>query len=103
MADGQSALAKIGIADREIRREQFGARPSINGGLTDHVRASAHPPPGPPGTGPMITFARSGLRVPFSSGQRSILELVDAATFLPGGPAGPTSVTPARLPWCPSK
>ena len=37
-----------------------------------------HQPPGPPGTGPQITFARSGLTVNWSDQNRSLLELADA-------------------------
>ena len=35
-------------------------------------------PPGRPGTGPEITFARSGLTVRWSPQHRSLLELADA-------------------------
>jgi len=35
-------------------------------------------PPGPPGTGPLVTFARSGISAPFPEEKRSVLELADA-------------------------
>ncbi|WP_425569528.1 2Fe-2S iron-sulfur cluster-binding protein [Nonomuraea salmonea] len=37
-----------------------------------------HQPPGEPGTGPLITFARSGLTVAWSPRHRSLLDLADA-------------------------
>jgi ferredoxin len=37
-----------------------------------------HPPAGPPGTGPAVTFARSGLTVPFPDAPSTLLELAEA-------------------------
>ena len=37
-----------------------------------------HQPPGPTGTGPLVTFARSGISAPFGGGVSSVLELADA-------------------------
>ena len=37
-----------------------------------------HQPPGPPGTGPLVTFARSGISAPFAASRRSVLDLADA-------------------------
>jgi ferredoxin-NADP reductase/MOSC domain-containing protein YiiM len=78
MTDMQDALAAAGVDPARIRTELFGALPSINPGLTGQASRSPHQPPGPPGTGPLVTFARSGLSVPFPEGQRSVLELADA-------------------------
>jgi ferredoxin-NADP reductase/MOSC domain-containing protein YiiM len=78
MTDMQDALAAAGVDPARIHTELFGALPSINPGLTGRTRRAPHPPPGPPGTGPLVTFARSGLTVPFPDGQRSVLELADA-------------------------
>ncbi|MGH3851601.1 MAG: 2Fe-2S iron-sulfur cluster-binding protein, partial [Pseudonocardiaceae bacterium] len=41
-------------------------------------RKRPHPPRGTPGTGPSITFSRSGLTVNWSPDYRSILELAEA-------------------------
>jgi ferredoxin-NADP reductase/MOSC domain-containing protein YiiM len=72
MADMREALTALGI-DR-VHSELFGALPSINPGLT---RQTVRPPhPGPPGTGPRVTFARSGVTTPFTGD--SLLELADA-------------------------
>jgi MOSC domain-containing protein YiiM/ferredoxin-NADP reductase len=68
--------ASLNVA--EIHTELFGALPPINPGLTDQRAVVPHPPEGEPGTGPLITFARSGLAVPWSGLHRSLLDLADA-------------------------
>ena len=78
MAGLRDALTAVGLDPARIRTELFGARPSINPGLTGQVRRSPHPPPGPAGTGPLVTFARSGISAPFGTASRSVLELADA-------------------------
>jgi ferredoxin-NADP reductase/MOSC domain-containing protein YiiM len=77
MADMQQALTEAGIDPARIRTELFGALPSINPGLTEQARRPPHQPAGPPGTGPLVTFARSGISAPIGA-QRSVLELADA-------------------------
>jgi ferredoxin-NADP reductase len=78
MTDMQHALATLGIGPARIHTELFGARPPVNPGLTGQIRTPPHQPPGPPGTGPLVTFARSGISAPFPDGKRSVLELADA-------------------------
>ncbi len=78
MADMQQALTAVGIGPARIRIELFGALPSINPGLTGQIRRPPHQPAGPAGTGPLVTFARSGIAAPFSAATRSVLELADA-------------------------
>ena len=78
MADMQQALAVIGINPAHIHNEVFGTLPSVNPGLVGQTREPPHPPVGPPGTGPLVTFARSGIVTRFSTGGRSVLELAEA-------------------------
>ena len=78
MADMGDALAMAGLDPARIRTELFGTRPSINPGLAETARRPPHQPPGPPAAGPLVTFARSGLSVPFGPERRSVLELADA-------------------------
>ena len=78
MADMREALAGIGLAPAAIRTELFGARPSINPGITGHASQLPHQPPGPPETGPLVTFARSGIGAPFGGDRGSVLELAEA-------------------------
>jgi ferredoxin len=61
-----------------IHTELFGTLPSINPGLTGQDHRPPHQPPGPPGTGPLVTFARSGISVPYPKDKRSVLELARA-------------------------
>ncbi|MGW7048030.1 MOSC domain-containing protein [Streptomyces avermitilis] len=78
MADMQHALAAAGLDPARIRTELFGVLPSINPGLTGQAARTPHQPPGPPGTGPLVTFARSGISAPFPGSKPSVLDLADA-------------------------
>jgi ferredoxin-NADP reductase/MOSC domain-containing protein YiiM len=79
MDDMRAALAAAGIDSRRIHTELFGALAPINPGVVAVSRPPRpHPPSGPPGTGPVITFARSGLAVNWSSAYRTLLELAEA-------------------------
>ena len=78
MTDMQDALTALGLDPARIHTELFGALPSINPGLTGQTRRPPHPPAGPRGTGPLVTFARSGISVPFAATGRSLLDLADA-------------------------
>jgi ferredoxin-NADP reductase/MOSC domain-containing protein YiiM len=78
MADMRDALAELGVDPARIHTELFGALPSINPGITGQASRTPHQPPGPPGTGPLVTFARSGISAPFPEDKRSVLELADA-------------------------
>ena len=78
MADMRDTLTALGVDPAAIHTELFGALPSINPGLTGQTRRPPHQPPGPPGTGPLVTFARSGITAPFGTGRGSVLDLADA-------------------------
>ncbi|OBH31024.1 sulfurase [Mycobacterium sp. E342] len=79
MSDMRDALTAAGLDPQRIHSELFGTLPPINPGIVDGApRNPPHPPAGRPGTGPAITFARSGLTVPWSSDCASILELAEA-------------------------
>lgn len=77
MTDMEAALEALGVASERIHTELFGALPSINPGLTVRPAVEPHPPRGPAGTGPLVTFSRSGLSVPFDDRSTSLLELAD--------------------------
>lgn len=79
MTDIREDLVGIGFDPALIHSELFGALPAINPGVVETgTRTPPHQPAGPPGTGPAITFARSGLTVNWSPGYRSILDLAEA-------------------------
>ena len=77
MSDMQHALSAIGVDSDRIHVELFGAMPSLNPGVTGQARKAPHQPPGPRGTGPLVTFARSGIATPYTTGP-SLLELAEA-------------------------
>ena len=79
MADMTEALVGLGLDRGSVHTELFGALAPINPGVTDVVRVPPHPPAGSPGTGPLVTFARSGLTVPWNTDSApSLLELAEA-------------------------
>jgi ferredoxin-NADP reductase/MOSC domain-containing protein YiiM/ferredoxin len=78
MADIHDALTALGVDPVAIHTELFAALPSINPGLTGRTRRAPHQPPGSLGTGPLVTFARSGITTPFGNEWRSVLDLADA-------------------------
>ena len=79
MTDMRDALTAAGLDPARIHSELFGALPAINPGIVDGApRKPPHPPAGAPGTGPSITFARSGLTVNWSPDYGTILDLAEA-------------------------
>ncbi|MDH6220314.1 MOSC and FAD-binding oxidoreductase domain-containing protein [Streptomyces pseudovenezuelae] len=78
MTDMRHALTEAGLDPARVHTELFGALPSLDPGLVAQAARPPHQPPGPSGTGPLVTFARSGLAVPFPEDGRSVLELADA-------------------------
>lgn len=79
MIDVRAALIAAGLQDSSIHTELFGALPPVNPGVVDAApRTPPHPPAGAPGTGPSVTFARSGLTVNWSAGYGTILDFAEA-------------------------
>lgn len=78
MDDMRQALTAAGIDPDNIHTELFGALSSINPGVIAAQSKRPHPPAGAPGTGPQVTFTRSGLTVDWSSAYSTILELAEA-------------------------
>ncbi|MBV9321290.1 MAG: MOSC domain-containing protein [Mycobacterium sp.] len=75
----RDALSAAGIRPGRIHTELFGALPPINPGVVAAPQtARPHPPAGARGTGPEITFSRSGLTVDWSPDYHNILELAEA-------------------------
>ena len=78
MSDLTAGLAAWGVARDHIQTEMFGAGPSNTPGIAAEPRRPRHLPAGSPGTGPMVSFTRSGLNVRFGSSFQSLLELAEA-------------------------
>jgi ferredoxin-NADP reductase/MOSC domain-containing protein YiiM/ferredoxin len=74
----RDALVAVGLDSGRVHSELFGALPAINPGLTGVRRTSPHPPTGPAGAGPRVTFSRSGLTVPWSDEYPTVLEFAEA-------------------------
>ena len=78
MSDLTGGLALLGVARDRIHTEIFGAGPSTTPGIAASPRRPPHLPAGAAGSGPMVSFARSGLNVRWGSSFQSLLELAEA-------------------------
>ena len=78
MTNLTAGLAGWGVAQNRIHTEIFGAGPSITPGVAASPRRPPHLPSGPPGAGPLVSFARSGLNVRWGPPFESLLELAEA-------------------------
>jgi ferredoxin-NADP reductase/MOSC domain-containing protein YiiM len=79
MAATREGLVGQGLDPDNIHTELFGPADAINPGLVGQPHGPPHQPPGPPGTGPPVTFARSGITVPYTATTNpSLLELAEA-------------------------
>ncbi len=78
MAGVSAALAAGGIQAARIHTEVFGAGPSLTPGIAPAAARRPHPPAGQPGDGPLVSFARSDLSVPWDPGYASLLEFAEA-------------------------
>jgi ferredoxin-NADP reductase/MOSC domain-containing protein YiiM len=76
--DFQKGLATRGIPRSAIHMEVFGPGAALTPGISSVATAVPHPPDGPAGSGPMVTFLRSGLAVPWDTRFGSLLELAEA-------------------------
>jgi ferredoxin-NADP reductase len=73
-----AALTAVGLSPANVHTERFGSQEAINPGVVRTDSPPPHQPPGQPGTGPEVTFARSGLAVRWSDDYPSVLELAEA-------------------------
>ena len=80
MTSMTKALVDLGVDPLAVHTELFGALAPINPGLRAAAQATPpHPPAGGPGTGPLVTFARSGLTVPWNAETApSLLEFAES-------------------------
>ena len=78
MDEISAGLAAVGIDAARIHTEPFGPAPSSTPGIAATPARAPHPPPGQPGNGARIEFARSDLTIPWRSEYGSLLELAEA-------------------------
>jgi len=74
MRDG---LRNWGVLAGNVHTEIFGSLEAITPGMAQ-VDHTPHPPQGPPGSGPSVSFARSGITAAWDPKFASLLELAEA-------------------------
>ncbi len=74
MRDG---LRTWGVLAESVHTEIFGSLEAITPGMAQVVH-TPHPPQGPPGSGPPVSFARSGITAAWDPKFGSLLELAEA-------------------------
>jgi ferredoxin-NADP reductase/MOSC domain-containing protein YiiM len=79
MAEMKGALAILGVAPERIHVEIFNGSESMTPGVVGATTRAPHLPTGEASTGPLVSFARSGVAAHWNaSAYRSILELAEA-------------------------
>jgi ferredoxin-NADP reductase len=78
LQDLTTGLADWGVTTDRVHTELFGPTPSSTPGVVDAPRRPPHLPARATGTGPQVSFARSGLVVHWDPAFQSLLELAEA-------------------------
>jgi ferredoxin-NADP reductase/MOSC domain-containing protein YiiM len=73
----RDGLRNWGVPAGNVHTEIFGSLDAITPGLAQVVH-TPHLPQGPPGSGPLVSFARSGITAAWDPTFRSLLELAEA-------------------------
>ncbi|MBM2615055.1 MOSC domain-containing protein [Actinoplanes sp. LDG1-06] len=78
LTDVTTALVEAGVSANRIHTEVFGALSGLTPGISAAPARPPHVPTGEPGRGPEVSFARSGLAVPWPDEGESLLALAEA-------------------------
>jgi ferredoxin-NADP reductase/MOSC domain-containing protein YiiM len=78
MVEISAALAGCGLAQSRIHMETFGATAALTPGVVGAAARAPHLPAGEPGTGPQVSFARSGVSAPWRTDYPALLEFAEA-------------------------
>jgi MOSC domain-containing protein YiiM/ferredoxin-NADP reductase/ferredoxin len=78
LGDLRTGLAAWGVPAGRIHAELFSGGPSLTPGVISMAARAPHPPAGTPGTGALVSFARSGIAARWRLDDRSLLELAEA-------------------------
>ena len=78
LSDLSTGLAAWGVPPDRIHSEIFSGGPSLRPGATATPVRAPHQPVGTPGTGPLVSFARSGIVARSRKDDQSLLELAEA-------------------------
>jgi ferredoxin-NADP reductase/MOSC domain-containing protein YiiM len=77
MDDVSAGLVDLGFEPPQIHTETFGATAALTPGIAA-AAVPPHLPVGPPGPGPQVQFARSGITAPWGPPATSLLEFAEA-------------------------
>jgi len=78
LKDVASGLAALGVSGERVHEEIFGTTNPITPGIAESSSVRPHPPERPAGSGPQVSFARSGLNVSWNPKFSSLLEFAEA-------------------------
>ena len=78
IGDLSAGLSAWGVPPERVHFELFSGGPSLTPGVTATQPRAPHLPEGPLGTGPLVSFARSGIAVRWRVNDQSLLELAEA-------------------------
>jgi ferredoxin-NADP reductase/MOSC domain-containing protein YiiM/ferredoxin len=78
MRDLREGLVASGVSDDRVHTEIFGQGKPITPGVVDRSQAPPHPPEGPVGSGPRVSFVRSGLNACWNAKFSSLLDFAEA-------------------------
>jgi ferredoxin-NADP reductase len=78
MAELGADLVARGLGSARVHTEIFGAAASLAPGIVAAAARRPHVPGGPPGPGPAVQFARSGISAPWGPPSTSLLEFAEA-------------------------
>jgi ferredoxin-NADP reductase/MOSC domain-containing protein YiiM/ferredoxin len=79
MADMKEALTAFGVAPARVHIEIFNGGESMTPGVVDAMTRAPHPPSDEANTGPLVSFARSGISAHWDASRYgSILEMAEA-------------------------
>jgi ferredoxin-NADP reductase/MOSC domain-containing protein YiiM len=74
----RTGLDMLGVPTARVHTEAFGAEAPITPGILPHDARPPHRPEGIAGTGPLVSFVRTGLNVRWDNAFATILELAEA-------------------------
>ena len=78
LADLSRDLTTWGVAPGRLHSERFAGGPALTPGVIGGSSRAPHQPSAAAGTGPLISFARSGIAVRWRPVEQSLLELAEA-------------------------
>jgi MOSC domain-containing protein YiiM/ferredoxin-NADP reductase/ferredoxin len=78
MAEMKEVLATLGVAPERIHAEIFNGSESMTPGVVGAATRAPHLPEDDANTGPLVSFARSGIAAHWKSTYQNILELAEA-------------------------